>query len=651
MRFRSFFYALSLIATLLPVYASEQGNDLYAPVVPHDHHYALLYLIQDALPNVHYSEKPIGSKVGQGIGLSIVNQLNKLNIIYPSPMIDRFDDEGSRIADLLTSLDLPSLFSLIDSYYLYKISYLSNSLLFAESLTEDAMRGLQLYSSNTIKNGLATPINESHAHVLMKRVVSSRIAHAMAGGQSFVEAKKTLLSRINDERSLLLGQRDAEHYFDLLTHSLLQAYDKHSRYIPASQVSSLKSSYKNKDYRVGLNVKLREGSLVITQIIKDSSADRLGMFAIGDILEEVSINGERLSLKERSPSYLSKLLSESIINENKITFHCKRDSLFYDATVSRSEIDSQALSIEHYESPYHGKDIRYLSIPSFFDGLVEQVKNDIVTNDNSSLVIDLRGNGGGSLVEGIELTSLFMDGGAILTTVDKNGERTFYDEDDFSYNGKVVILVDRNSASASEIMASALQYHERAVIIGEKTYGKGSVQRFIDLSNPLYNLPIEDVNLGAILVTIAKYFSPSGESLHRVGVIPDIEINDRVNTAEDQLIAPIAQKEKYIPQTESWKNKFAHRFSNNMATVPIYRFYVAQKIMPTDNTKPLIQSLNELENSSEIKKQRALSYLNLNRRYKGLPPLSSSSEVNNDDSNIDILLDAVALSLETHNET
>ncbi len=153
---------------------------------------------------------------------------------------------------------------------------------------------------------------------------------------------------------------------------------------------------------------------------------------------------------------------------------------------------------------------------------VKRLLREMVAEDVDGVVVDLRGNGGGSLIEATELTGLFIDRGPVVQVKDSFGKVEVEQDDDpgAAYKGPLAVLVDRNSASASEIFAGAIQDYGRGIVIGEPTFGKGTVQTLVDLGR---YVPNSDDDLGRLRLTMAQFFRVEGGSTQHKGVVPDIE--------------------------------------------------------------------------------------------------------------------------------
>ena len=186
-----------------------------------------------------------------------------------------------------------------------------------------------------------------------------------------------------------------------------------------------------------------------------------------------------------------------------------------------------------YDS-YDGKKIGVITISSFYTDLHQNVLREInkLTAENvDAIVVDLRNNGGGLLPEGIFTTGLFIKSGPVVLVRDVNAEQTTYDDTDSSmqYKGPLVVLINRLSASASEIMAAALQDYGRAIIVGDNSYGKGTVQQ----SRPLTRIyDLKDSHFGSIHYTIAKFYRINGGSTQLRGVTPDITLPTLIDVSE-----------------------------------------------------------------------------------------------------------------------
>ena len=182
----------------------------------------------------------------------------------------------------------------------------------------------------------------------------------------------------------------------------------------------------------------------------------------------------------------------------------------------------EIIEVQSVKSDLLDNNIGYIRLTSFNDNSSQQIKKQIKKlkkNKNlNSFILDLRNNPGGLLTQAIKISDFFLENGEIVSTKSRKkseNRKWFAKKGDITEGKTLLVLINYGSASASEIVAGALKDHKRAIILGENSYGKGSVQSIIPLNNK-----------GAIRLTVAKYYLPSGKSISEVGVRPDIEVNE-----------------------------------------------------------------------------------------------------------------------------
>ena len=202
------------------------------------------------------------------------------------------------------------------------------------------------------------------------------------------------------------------------------------------------------------------------------------------------------------------------------------------------EIEREIIQIKSVKADLLKNNVGYLRLTSFNENSGDQIREQIrefEKNGNiNSYILDLRNNPGGLLSQAIRISDFFLDNGEIVSTNSRKASENrkwFAKKGDLIGGKTLVVLINYGSASASEIVAGALQDHKRAIILGENSYGKGSVQSIIPLKNK-----------GAIRLTVAKYYLPSGKSISEVGVSPDIEIDEdtdefRIKTDTDNQLS------------------------------------------------------------------------------------------------------------------
>lgn len=272
------------------------------------------------------------------------------------------------------------------------------------------------------------------------------------------------------------------------------------------ETSSIKGSLKG----IGIQIGVQDGKLTVIAPIEDTPAEKAGLLA-GD--EIISIDG-----KTTKGITVDKAADQIRGEEGtQVTLVIKRkDQEPKSYTITRKEIEVKSISQKIPENIKMPKDISYIRLSSFISRNAAKEFSEILTksSDKKAYIIDLRSNPGGLLSNAIYISDMFLNGGAIVSTVDRDG----YKETTKATRGvitskPIVILVDKGSASASEIFSGAMKDNKRGVIIGTQSFGKGLVQEINKLPN----------NAG-INITIQKYLTPNGTDIHKKGITPDIVV-------------------------------------------------------------------------------------------------------------------------------
>ena len=316
-----------------------------------------------------------------------------------------------------------------------------------------------------------------------------------------------VLEKINKEYVDEINQSES---MDSAINGLLQSLDPYSSYMPPEIFNDMQTETSGEFGGLGIEVGMESGVVKVISPIDDTPASRAGIKA-GDYIvkiEDVQVQGKSLSEAVdlmRGPVGSSIELTVRRSGAKKaLTFNIVRE----------------IIEIQSVKSDLLNKNIGYIRLTSFNENSGEQIKvkiKDFEQNQNiSAYILDLRNNPGGLLSQAIEISDFFLDNGEIVSTKSRTASENrkwFAKKGDITNGKTLVVLINYGSASASEIVAGALKDHKRAIILGENSYGKGSVQSIIPLKNK-----------GAIRLTVAKYYLPSGKSISEVGVSPDIEI-------------------------------------------------------------------------------------------------------------------------------
>ena len=333
-----------------------------------------------------------------------------------------------------------------------------------------------------------------------------------------------VLEKINKEYVDEINQSES---MDSAINGLLQSLDPYSSYMSPEIFEEMQTETSGEFGGLGIEVSMEAGVVKVITPIDDTPASKAGLKA-GDYI--VKINN--IQVQGKSLSEAVDLMRGPVGSGIELTVRRRGAKKALTFNVVREIIEVQSVKSELLEN-----NIGYLRLTSFNDNSSQQIKKQIKKlkkNKNlNSYILDLRNNPGGLLSQAIKISDFFLENGEIVSTKSrkKSENRKWFAKKGDILDGKtLLVLINYGSASASEIVAGALKDHKRAILVGENSYGKGSVQSIIPLKNK-----------GAIRLTVAKYYLPSGKSISEVGVRPDIEINEegdnfRIKTDTDNQL-------------------------------------------------------------------------------------------------------------------
>ena len=318
-----------------------------------------------------------------------------------------------------------------------------------------------------------------------------------------------VLEKINKEYVDEINQSDS---MDSAINGLLQSLDPYSGYMSPEIFNEMQTETSGEFGGLGIEVTMESGVVKVISPIDDTPASRAGIKA-GDYI--VKINDTQVQGKSLSEAV--ELMRGPVGSAIELTIRRRGEKKALTLNVTREIIQIKSVKAELLE-----KNIGYIRLTSFNENSAGQIKKEInkfEKNKNlKSYILDLRNNPGGLLSQAIKISDFFLDNGEIVSTKSRQqseNRKWFAKKGDLTKGKTILVLINYGSASASEIVAGALKDHKRAILIGENSYGKGSVQSIIPLKNK-----------GAIRLTVAKYYLPSGKSISEVGVSPDIEIDE-----------------------------------------------------------------------------------------------------------------------------
>ena len=476
-----------------------------------------------------------------------------------------------------------------------------------------------------------------------------------------------------------LNQVNNDDVFERFMNSFVHTLDPHSSYLSPRNSEEYRIQMSLSYFGIGASLQTEDDFVKIAGIIPGGPAaidgslkpeDRITGVGQGVDAEVVDVIGWRLDdVVELIRGPANSVVRLEIIPANSLPGSPKK---FIDLTRDQVKLEEQAAKSEIVKIPRDGREwsIGVIDVPSFYRDYralsngdknytsttkdVRRLIEELEIEGIDGLVIDLRGNGGGHLTEATALSGLFIDNGPVVQLRNSNGRISRLDDPDpvarVAYNGPLAVLVNRYSASASEIFAAAIQDYARGVIVGQQTFGKGTVQNLYSLDQYLRSQ--DDEGFGQLTLTIGKYYRVTGESTQHRGVDPDISLPSHINAElVGESVRDSALPWDTVPTTrfragkpldstiESLTVSHAERAKDD----PNFRFQVdvvqAAEEMTAKKTLSLNKEARRKERENEL--QRQLDRENERRLALNLEPIASLDDIEDDDFP-DILLEQAA---------
>lgn len=339
---------------------------------------------------------------------------------------------------------------------------------------------------------------------------------------------------------------------------MLMSLDQHSGIITPQIYKEFMIETEGSFGGLGIVIGVRDGELTVISPIEGTPAYRIGIKPNDKIVQIGNESTINMSLIEA----VGKLRGQK---GTEVSIHVLREGF---SAPKEYKIVRDTIVIESVETFELEDGIKYIRIRDFQKNTLDSILHSLntATVKPSGLILDLRGNPGGLLDQAQRISDLFLTDGVIVTTQIGNSSKPYHANDkDEEFSGDVVVLVDAGSASASEIVAGALKNNERAIVIGERTFGKGSVQQIFDLNDG-----------SALKLTIAQYLTPGDKSIQDVGVTPDIMLHPTIFTGDSSVFHPNSDNRLNQPQKNEAKKEIFEK--------PVYNIsYLDEKKAPAED--------------------------------------------------------------------
>jgi carboxyl-terminal processing protease len=514
------------------------GDSLFI-LKPENYHSQEEQLISTILARYHYKKIKFNDSLSSVIFDRYIKSLDNHKMYFLASDIKEFEgyrysfDEYFQEGHLTPAYDMFNRFAQrVDERILFGINILEKEMDF--TIQEE----LEIDREDSV-----WPETSNEANEYWRKRVKNDALNLKIAGKDWKSIAETLNKRYENLRRNIV-QYKSEDVFQLIMNAYTESIDPHSNYLSPFTSENFKMNMNLSLEGIGAQLQSDDEYTKINEIIVGGPAYKSGLLKKGDRIvgvaqesgEMVDVIGWRLNdvvQLIRGPKGTSVRLQ--ILPADQLNPTIKEITLVRDKVkLEEQSAKKQILEIEESGKPFR---IGVISIPAFYSNFEDQQKGikdfksttrdvklllDTLKKEGvDGVVIDLRNNGGGALSEAIQLTGLFIDQGPVVQVRNADGTIEVGEdlENGMAYNGPLVVLVNRFSASASEIFSGAIQDYGRGLIIGEQTYGKGTVQNLIDLNRLMR---ISDKELGQVKITIAKYYRVNGESTQHLGVIPDI---------------------------------------------------------------------------------------------------------------------------------
>ncbi|MCZ6565592.1 MAG: carboxy terminal-processing peptidase [Gammaproteobacteria bacterium] len=662
-------YLIALIVAIITILASasqSQGNSSIS-LSPLNEHSRSTKLITRFLSKYHYKTFKINNSLSDQIFDSYIEALDPNRSYFYQKDIDSFQIFRYKLDDALNHPELNAPFQMfrlyqarVDERALYALGLLKEKFNF--SINEKLIIDRSKLDWAVDKDEL----DEIWRKRVKNDVLALRLAEKDAG-----EIKDTLVKRYKGiaKRS---QQIDAEDVYQLFINAFASTLEPHTNYLSPRTSENFEIRMSLSLEGIGALLRTDGEYTLVEKIIPGGPADLCGLLhatdrivgiaqqnekefndVIGWRLEEVveQIRGTK-DTKVKLQILPGKEGQTAKIKE----IHITRDKIKLEEQAARSEVieihdESKVFKIGVIDIPafyidfaaYQRGESDYRSTTRDVDNLIKQLKSEKI----DALILDLRSNGGGSLTEATQVTGLFIDEGPIVQVRDSNGHIEVHRDlnTNISYQGPLIVLVDRFSASASEILASAIQDYHRGMVVGETTFGKGTVQQLVDLNN--FD-STRDEKLGQLKATIAQYFRINGGSTQHRGVVPDIDFH--TNFTSDEY------GERALKNALPWTSisPISHHYGfideqiiKNTASMHDSRIKVDDKFNSLVNILQLDSELRNKKTISLLESTRKKEYEKIESIRAANQKFLKNTEANlnkldDDEQYIDVLLDETA---------
>ena len=633
------FLKIFLLLIITTAYAAVDESLQLSPIEPESEHPKIYREVLDRLATQHYRSKKIDDELSQDYLSSYIERLDPLKRYFLASDINEFNQWRTKLDDLARRGDVTAGFFIFNRLRDRAIARLQANI----ALLEDSEFSFDFTTDQSInldadsRNWFAS--SEEAQHFSVKALHDSMIRLILSGKEE-QEARELLVKRYKTQLTQY-KQRNSDDVFELYTNALASIYDPHTAYFSPRTMENFKINMSLSLEGIGAELTTKDEYTEVVRVIPGGPADLQGILKPEDKIigvaqgdkEIVDVVGWRIDdvvelIRGKKGSRVR--LEVSSTAENQKIIEIVRDQVKLEDKSAQSDI----LEIQSGDNSYK---LGVIEIPTFYmdfnayqkrdpnfkssSGDVFRLLLELEEQNVDGIILDLRNNGGGSLFEATRLTDLFINYGPVVQIRNFNEriDRNRRANAKAVYSGPLLVLINRLSASASEIFAGAMQDYGRALIVGSQSYGKGTVQDVAALSN------------GQLKLTISKFYRVSGESTQHRGIIPDIAFPSIYNIDE----IGESEQENALPwdQIHAVPHKFSSQLTdilkplNHMHTERAYKdpnfVHLIDRLNLTQSwSKDQLLSLNidKRKERNNLRDEALLALENKRRKDQGLEP-------------------------------
>ncbi|WP_085247378.1 carboxy terminal-processing peptidase [Gilliamella mensalis] len=655
---------LSLVLGIVSqnVQAKPQAKEQIPVLMQDEVHQVVARRVTNFFTQSHYRNFALNGAFSAQIFDRYFKLLDGNKSIFIQSDVDSFRNRQENLGQELLDGDLKTAYDIYNLFLQKRYNRYQYAL-------EVLLRPMDFSANDEIdfnREEIAWPVSEAELNSYWdKRVKYDELSLSLSG-KNEKEIREVLTKRYNRVLKTVM-QSNNEDAFQVFMNAFAREIDPHTSYLAPRKKRDFDSEMSLSFEGIGATLSQQDDYTVIMSFVTGGPAEKSKQLSVGDKIIGVGQSNSAIEdvIGWRLDDIVDKIRGPkgTVVKLEILPTGNNSKAKVIELTRDKIHFEDREAKLKIIDNP-RGK-VGIIEIPSFYLGLTEKVQSLLAkaNRDNlQGLVIDLRDNGGGSLAEAITLTGLFIDSGPIVQVRDNLQKVITYDDKKkgIEYAGPLVVMVNRYSASASEIFSAAMQDYGRALIVGETTYGKGTVQTSRNISYPIdARLHPKWPELGGAQYTIQKFYRINGGSTQLKGVEPDIDMNkvkyvdetgerfldnalpwDKIPSADYLTLANI---KPLLPDLES---QHLARISNNPEFI-----YIDEDIKTLNGKKDrqYIVSLNKETREAEQKtnEERGLKRMNERLHKAGLPTIIKLEDLPKDykqpdaylDESIEILLD------------